>query len=91
MNTLYPDGWYLMQDNDRAHTSKETIKWLKDHGVQVIEWPAFSPDLNCIENLWGLMKRQVEEVDPTEPKRFEGEVMKIWDDITHELLESFIK
>jgi hypothetical protein len=36
------------------------------------------------------MKSQVEEVDPTEPKRFEGEVMKIWDDITHELLESFI-
>jgi hypothetical protein len=44
MNFLYPDGWYSVQDNCRVHTSKYTTKWLRDHGVQVIDWPTGSPN-----------------------------------------------
>ncbi len=42
-----------------AHTTKSTKSWLNDHGVGVLDWPANSPDLKPIENLWGIVKRKM--------------------------------
>ena len=36
----------FQQDNDSKHTSKLAQNWLKDHGIQIMDWPAQSPDLN---------------------------------------------
>ena len=45
-----PD-FVLMQDGARAHTSMVTTRFLEDSGIQVMDWPPRSPDLNCIEHL----------------------------------------
>ncbi len=54
---LYGDaGFLFQQDLAPAHTAKGTKSWFNDHGVTVLDWPANSPDLNPVENLWILSR-----------------------------------
>ncbi len=54
----------FQQDLAPAHTAKGTKSWFNDHGVTVLDWLANSPDLNLIENLWGIVKRKMRDTRP---------------------------
>jgi len=60
----------FQQDLVPAHTAKSTKTWFNDHGITVLDWPANSPDLNPIENLWGIAKRKMK--DMRQCRRAEG-------------------
>ena len=48
-----------MHDNDPKHTARLTCDYLAEKQIKVLEWPASSPDINPIENLWGSMKHYI--------------------------------
>jgi hypothetical protein len=51
--------WKLLQDGARCHTAKKTAKFLQLQGIQTVEWPSYSPDMNAIENVWSVFKRKL--------------------------------
>ena len=47
------------QDNVRRHSARLTTDFLGQNNVQVLPWPAFSPDLSPKEHLWDQLGRRV--------------------------------
>ncbi|EYB83375.1 hypothetical protein Y032_0337g2917 [Ancylostoma ceylanicum] len=48
----------FQQDNAGIHVSKSTSEFLDAHGVEFLEWPAYGPDLNPMQNLWSILSRR---------------------------------
>ena len=54
-----PDGAVFQQDNCPSHTARATMAFFAQHAINKMDWPAQSPDLNIIENVWAKIKRQL--------------------------------
>lgn len=55
----FGDVWTFVQDNASVHSSHYTKSWLVAKDVHVLYWPAKSPDLYIIENLWKAIARKI--------------------------------
>jgi hypothetical protein len=42
----------FQQDNASIHMSGHSLVWFAEKNIPLLDWPARSPDLNPIENLW---------------------------------------
>jgi len=52
----------LMEDGAPIHRAKAATEWRDELELKKLIWPAQSPDMNPIENLWAVMKKAVQKV-----------------------------
>ena len=80
----FPRGDYIFQDDGASiHTAHLIRNYKQRTGMKTMTWPAKSPDLNIIENLWMILKHKIhQDIDliknSEDLKRI---IRKAWDDI----------
>lgn len=86
-------GYIFQQDNASIHTAISTRKYISDlENVQLLEWPSRSPDLNPMENLWGVLARRVygNGKQYSTLSQLESAVYREWYSIENTILENLI-
>lgn len=61
------ENFVLMDDNARPHTANVVQQYLRAQGIERMDWPARSPDLNPIEHAWDELQRALQE-HPNQPR-----------------------
>lgn len=79
-----PRGIIFQHDNARPHTARLTQNFLNNANIQVLPWPACSPDMNPIEHLWDHLDRQIRSrpVPPVNLQHLEQCLLDEWQRIT---------
>ena len=57
--TMTSAKYINQQDNAICHKSKTVTSFFSDNGIEVLPWPAHSPGQNPIENVWAVLKKEV--------------------------------
>ena len=56
---LVGSNWIFQQDNAPCHRANLSRVYFEQESINLLNWPANSPDLNIIENMWSQMVREV--------------------------------
>lgn len=75
------EEYEIVMDNAPWHSSKLTKDWMNDNSFPYEFLPPRSPDLNPIENLWGMLANSVDEEAPTDEKSLKKAIQKCYKQI----------
>jgi hypothetical protein len=70
------DNMIFQQDGAGPHRANIVRDWLAENNIEKLQWPASSPDLNPIENLWNMLKEEIGPLNHIGPNQKE-ELVKV--------------
>ena len=78
----------FVDDNAGAHRSNNVKKWKEENGFVPFQWPAHSPDLNIIENIWSYIEEELYQIGARlrSPDDTWRETQRIWNSIRVEYI-----
>ena len=78
-------------DGAPCRKAKVISKLLGEQNIDILcPWPGNSPDLNPIENLWSMLKRQVDKQKPTNVDKLQALIMQEWAAISQDVAQKLI-
>uniref|UniRef100_A0A674DST4 Transposase Tc1-like domain-containing protein n=1 Tax=Salmo trutta TaxID=8032 RepID=A0A674DST4_SALTR len=86
-------GFLLMQDNARPHVAGVCQQFLQEEGIDAMDWPVRSPDLNPIEHIWDIMSRSIHQrhVAPQTVQELADALVQVWEEIPQETIRHLIR
>ena len=84
-------SFVFQQDGARPHTAVSTRQFLNARVVTLPErlhWPAMSPDLSVIENLWSILKHGIVYSRVTDGDSLYAEACLVWDEISLDVINN---
>ena len=90
----FPDENYIFQDdNAPVHRARSTQDFIHRNGIRTMSWPAQSPDINIIENLWLLIKQKLQARVGRIASKDDlfREIRDIWTEISPAYVQSLYK
>ena len=66
------------------------MRYLDKKGVEVSEWPARSPDLSPIENVWALLSRKVSDMHPFSEADLKQMTLRAWESIPQSTIDVYV-
>ncbi|GFX19867.1 transposable element Tcb1 transposase [Trichonephila clavipes] len=87
------DKFVFMDDNATCHRTLAVQDCLDSEGIQRLVWPARSPDINPIENVWVALGRQVagRNYPPTNKNTLIRALTEEWDKLPQQLLDNVVQ
>lgn len=55
----FGNDFFLQEDNATVHKAKNVKTFLEKSAVKVLKWPAKSPDINIVEDIWRIISKKV--------------------------------
>ena len=82
----------LMHDNARPHVARIYRQFLNKNNVNVLPWPAVSPDMYLIEHIWDYLGRKVRARRNVHNLRdLENALIQEWNNIPNVVIRRYVR
>lgn len=82
---------YILCDNDSKHTSKKANNFYTKNNIKIIDFPSYSPDLNPIENIFSVLKMNIQKrKNEIKRENFKEIITETWSNIDKTIIQNTI-